>query len=119
VVLADFGRSSFPGEDSQLPGTLCYAAPEALEGRGSRSSDCWSAGLVAYACLELQLPFGEELEGDKAAAAAVLSLGEKQRSWPSWASWLISGLLQVEPKKRLSARQGVQHLEKVEDPLAC
>lgn len=119
AALADFGRTSFPGEGSQLPGTRCYAAPEALAGRGGRSSDCWSAGLVAYACLELQLPFGEELEGDEAAEAAALSLGEKQRSWPSWASWLISGLLKVEPKERLSALRGVQHLENVEDPLAC
>lgn len=121
VVLADFGRTSFPGEEAQRPGTRCYAAPEVLAGRGGRSGDCWSAGIVGYACLELQLPFGaEELEGGEEAAEAVtLALQEKQRTWPSWASWLISRLLQVDPKARLSALQGMQHLEKVEDPLTC
>merc|ERR1712125_82140 len=39
-------------------GTEIYMAPEVWDGRAGPPSDIWSAGLISYLLLSMQLPFG-------------------------------------------------------------
>jgi serine/threonine protein kinase len=111
VVLADFGRASFPEEQpsvrSAIKGTRTYMAPEVFVGQACLASDCWSAGVVAFACVELQMPFEEE----DGSGPLVYQLAEKQRPWPRWATALVDALLVPEPERRLGAREALALLD--------
>lgn len=81
VKLLDFGVSTLQQAETRLTetghvlGTICYLAPEQLEGRDSRDprSDIWALGAVLYEALAGRPPFREET-----ALATVVStmLGE-------------------------------------------
>ena len=103
VVLADFGRASVSDGDravgTSLKGTRIYMAPEVFEDRSSLKSDCWSAGVVSFACIERQMPFEEDDE----SGPLVYELAERQQRWPTWAEELVEGLLKIEPGQRLTS----------------
>ena len=113
VVLADFGRAGSSddglGGISGVKGTRVYMAPEVFDGAATPASDCWSAGVVCFACLEQQMPF-EEING---SGPLEYSLPEKRRSWPAWATALVDGLLQLSPACRLSSGQALELLEQL------
>ncbi len=63
VWVADFGLAKATGQadltdTGDVVGTLCYLAPEVLEGRGDARSDVYSLGLTLYELLTLRSPFG-------------------------------------------------------------
>lgn len=113
VVLADFGRASFPEDEPSLRGSLkgtrVYMAPEVFEDKACLKSDCWSAGVVAFACLELQMPFEEDDKG----GPLVYRRAEKQQPWPLWANRLVDALLVSEPAERLGARDALSLLARL------
>ncbi|XP_061181853.1 maternal embryonic leucine zipper kinase-like isoform X3 [Saccostrea echinata] len=115
LKLIDFGLCAKPkgGMDSQLftcCGSPAYAAPELVSGReylGSEA-DLWSMGILLYALLCGYLPFDDD---------KIPSLYKKIQSGkyetPSWLSEesksLITSMLQVDPKKRVTIRNLLNH----------
>ncbi|XP_062604583.1 maternal embryonic leucine zipper kinase-like isoform X2 [Saccostrea cucullata] len=115
LKLIDFGLCAKPkgGMDSQLYtccGSPAYAAPELVSGReylGSEA-DLWSMGILLYALLCGYLPFDDD---------KIPSLYKKIQSGkyetPSWLSEesksLITSMLQVDPKKRVTIRNLLNH----------
>ena len=110
VVLADFGRASvLDGEcasQTPLKGTRIYMAPEVFEDRSCLKSDCWSAGVVCFACIERQMPFEEDDE----SGPLVYELAERQQRWPTWAEELVEGLLKIDPGQRLTSAEAASLL---------
>ncbi|OHT05394.1 CAMK family protein kinase [Tritrichomonas foetus] len=73
IKLADFGcaqlgigNSNTKNNDSELCGTLFYAAPEILKSGGydSRKADIWSLGIVLFAMTCGQLPWTSQNESE-------------------------------------------------------
>ena len=91
-------------------GTPAYIAPEVFENKGYEgyASDIWSAGVVLYAMLYGAVPF----------KASNMSELHKQvlRCKPTYADNisesarnLLQGILERDPKKRLTANQVLEH----------
>ncbi|XP_059169005.1 maternal embryonic leucine zipper kinase-like [Physella acuta] len=115
IKLIDFGLCAKPkgGMDSLLA-TLCgspaYAAPELISGRQYLGSevDQWSMGVLLYALMCGFLPFDDE---------NISQLYKKIKSGtyttPEWLSIeskeIISQLLQVDPKRRISIPALLKH----------
>lgn len=62
VWVSDFGLAkphalSSPGPDAGFSGTLCYMAPEALDGHGSPRTDVYGLGVTLYELLTLRRAF--------------------------------------------------------------
>jgi serine/threonine protein kinase len=115
IKLADFGVARRWADGERMftaCGTPIFAAPEIVAGDGysTGASDCWSAGVVLYMMLCGFPPFMEE---DMALLFALIMTGTYAFSSPSWdaisqpAKDTVSGLLTVDPSKRLSASQAV------------
>uniref|UniRef100_A0A914V6N4 non-specific serine/threonine protein kinase n=1 Tax=Plectus sambesii TaxID=2011161 RepID=A0A914V6N4_9BILA len=113
VKLIDFGFSNFQSPN-QLLATWCgsppYAAPELFIGReyDGTKADIWSLGVVLYILVSGGFPFpGSSMDKLK---RAVLS---GQVKIPYWVSVecadLIRKMLVVNPAKRYSVQQVVQH----------
>jgi len=91
-------------------GTPNYVAPEVLEGAGYEgiAADVWSCGVILYVLLAGFLPFDE-------AVTDVLfkKIKKAQFKYPPWFTSgpidLISGILVVDPRKRLTIPQIKQH----------
>jgi serine/threonine protein kinase len=118
LVLSDFGLSVDVPDGRSLTqpcGTLQYAAPEVLTARTyQKAVDMWGIGVIAYALLCGFPPFytntGDEQElANKIADAAF----EFPSPWwdrvSSSAKDMISGLLEKDPTKRLTAEQMLEH----------
>jgi serine/threonine protein kinase len=118
LVLSDFGLSVDVPDGRSLTqpcGTLQYAAPEVLTARTyQKAVDMWGIGVIAYALLCGFPPFytntGDEQElANKIAEAAF----EFPSPWwdrvSSSAKDMISGLLEKDPTKRLTAEQMLEH----------
>eukprot|EP00842_Homolaphlyctis_polyrhiza_P005051 jgi/Hompol1/5547/HPOL_004531-RA len=116
VKLADFGLSTIVTSDSMLKtscGTLTYCAPEILRGeKYGKPVDLWSTGVISYILLSGYPPFWDKEE----AAMMELTLRGKFTFFsPDWdeisdtAKDFITKLIQVDPLKRLTAVQALQH----------
>eukprot|EP01138_Halocafeteria_seosinensis_P002850 gb/GECG01002911.1/.p1 GENE.gb/GECG01002911.1/~~gb/GECG01002911.1/.p1 ORF type:complete len:1327 (+),score=183.78 gb/GECG01002911.1/:1-3981(+) len=132
VKIADFGVARYIGNTAGGASTFCgspqYVAPEVLFARQMPSKygkpvDVWSLGVILYAMLAGYLPFDEypEDEGDENDQVAQMSWEERIKTGtfhfppPVWthissdAKQLITGMLQVDPEKRLSVDQCLKH----------
>lgn len=117
--LADFGLSVGlkPGETtSGYAGSHRYAAPEVIQGKAyGRRADVWSLGVVLYVMLSGKLPFsgktGDDMEGLKRAIAK----GKVDLNSYHWrgvsdeAKDLVRSMLQVDPAKRITSFDLVNH----------
>lgn len=115
IKLADFGFSKKvrrPNCLTTLLGTPGYMAPEILDQRSQgydERCDIWSVGVVVYCLLGGYLPF----QGSAAEQAKFVLRGEYYFHDEYWrntspsARDLISGLLQVDPPRRLSMQQAL------------
>lgn len=91
-------------------GTPAYIAPEILKGSGYEGSpvDIWSAGVVLYAMLSGTVPFKANDMNDlhklifKGEYAEIEGISQEAKD-------LIKGILEVEPKKRLTAEEILNH----------
>jgi len=110
IKIADFGLSRVYTEQSIMLtacGTAGYIAPEILRSEPYQSEvDMWSVGVIMYILLCGYPPFYNENEPD--LFESILNCRYEFHS-PYWdhisteAKELISGLLTVDPKKRLTA----------------
>eukprot|EP01126_Amoeba_proteus_P019715 TRINITY_DN2020_c0_g4_i6.p1 TRINITY_DN2020_c0_g4~~TRINITY_DN2020_c0_g4_i6.p1 ORF type:complete len:139 (+),score=28.35 TRINITY_DN2020_c0_g4_i6:291-707(+) len=94
-------------------GSPGYVAPEVLEARGYNFAvDVWSAGVIVYILLCGYPPFYSENESD---LFELILRGDFTFHSPYWdnisaeAKDLITCCLEVNPQKRLTAKQALQH----------
>ncbi|KAI8632593.1 SMAD/FHA protein kinase [Xylariaceae sp. FL1651] len=124
VKLADFGLAKIIGEESfttTLCGTPSYVAPEILaEGRHrkyTKAVDIWSLGVVLYICLCGFPPFSDELYSRDFPYTLSQQIKSGRFDYPSpyWDSVgdpaldLIDHMLVVEPERRFTVDQCLQH----------
>ncbi|ODV90757.1 hypothetical protein CANCADRAFT_15993, partial [Tortispora caseinolytica NRRL Y-17796] len=116
IKLADFEMAKIIGEKSfttTLCGTPSYVAPEIIDPGDRKYSyqvDIWSTGVVTYLCLFGHLPFSEN--NNIAPLAHQIRNGlvvfpEKANSVPCS---LISSMLKVDPKSRITVEKIMQHV---------
>nr|CAD2193015.1 unnamed protein product [Meloidogyne enterolobii] len=104
-----------------LCGTLHYAAPEVLEiedelPQYNQQCDLWSLGVVLFTLLSGKVPFHAKSQAESAAdIIARIKRAEFSFEGPVWgmvsepAKDLITGLLTVDPTRRLSLAQVAKH----------
>lgn len=120
VKLADFGLADFVLENSfgekstcGMYGTPFFVAPEVIRAETyTPAVDIWSLGVLAYNMLSGKLPFdGNNIK------EVLRRVRAGRYSFPD-AEWgdisdeakdFIRGLLEVDPKKRLTAREALAH----------
>ena len=115
LKLIDFGLCAKPkGGMENLLSTCCgspaYAAPELIAGKSylGAEADLWSMGVLLYALLCGYLPFD-----DDNINVLYKKIQSGKYEVPSWLSSdslnLLSELLQVDPKRRLTMQQLIYH----------
>ncbi|KAK9716002.1 hypothetical protein RND81_06G205100 [Saponaria officinalis] len=111
----DFGLSIFfrPGERfSEIVGSPYYMAPEVLKRNYGPEIDIWSAGVILYILLCGVPPFWSESEQGVAQAILRGAIDFKRDPWPNiseGAKSLVRQMLEPDPKKRLTAKQVLEH----------
>ena len=118
LKLIDFGLAhkffskSGHADMGSFVGTPDYVAPEVLQGRYGHKCDMWSVGVIMYVMLSGQLPFSAS--SVNAVYARILS-GDFSTQSEVWGSIsqqainLLQKLLVVDPSKRLSAEEALNH----------
>jgi calcium/calmodulin-dependent protein kinase I len=117
VVIADFGLSKIVGNQTMMAtacGTPSYVAPEVLASKGGYGAevDLWSVGVITYILLCGFPPFyGEKVHDifNKIMAADYDYPTDYWEHISKPATDFIDSLLQLEPKKRLTAKQALEH----------
>ncbi|XP_065346677.1 ribosomal protein S6 kinase alpha-5-like isoform X1 [Cloeon dipterum] len=119
IKIVDFGFARLTQENEPIMTPCCtlyYAAPEVLNLAAGKSSggydetcDLWSLGVILYTMLSGQAPFHSRSRDDSPAAVmARIKAGEFSFTADAWnhvslpAKYVTSGLLTVDPKKRLT-----------------
>lgn len=115
VKLCDFGFARIIGEKSfrrSVVGTPAYLAPEVLRNKGyNRSLDMWSVGVIIYVSLSGTFPFNEEEDiNEQIQNAAFMYPPVPWKEISNDAIDLISSLLQVKQRKRLSVDKSLGHV---------
>eukprot|EP00928_Gymnodinium_smaydae_P053651 TRINITY_DN37592_c0_g1_i1.p1 TRINITY_DN37592_c0_g1~~TRINITY_DN37592_c0_g1_i1.p1 ORF type:complete len:550 (-),score=123.44 TRINITY_DN37592_c0_g1_i1:129-1778(-) len=114
LKLIDFGFSKVWSPDTRMAlscGTLSYVAPEVLKKNYTSQCDLWSLGVVTFILLVGYMPFC----GDEASQIKNIETGKylwKEAKWKTVSSTALSfvkALLVVDPEKRLTAEQALQH----------
>ncbi|XP_027914242.1 calcium-dependent protein kinase 3-like [Vigna unguiculata] len=111
----DFGLSVFfkPGDVfKDLVGSAYYVAPEVLRRSYGPEVDIWSAGVILFILLSGVPPFWAENEQGIFNAILRGHIDFASDPWPSISSSakdLVKNMLRVDPKKRLSAVEVLNH----------
>ena len=115
IKIIDFGTAKvFKKEKSEhlLIGSAYYIAPEVLSRNYTELCDLWSCGVIMYILLTGRPPFNGINEEE---IMKKIKDGTYDMSRYPWgiisddAKDLIQGLLQVNPKKRYTAKQALEH----------
>jgi serine/threonine protein kinase len=117
VTLVDFGlaKALMARERAEnVCGTLAYVAPEALAaGQYGQGVDVWALGVAMHALLTGTWPFDNEDEDELMDSIIECDLdfdeGEEWAGISPEAKDLLGGLLDPNPKHRLSAAQALEH----------
>ncbi|KAL3647221.1 hypothetical protein CASFOL_008189 [Castilleja foliolosa] len=115
IKLADFGLATHiePGQTLHVTvGSPFYIAPEVLAGDYNKGADVWSAGVILYILLSGIPPFWGDTKStifDAVRAARLCFHSDPWDQISSSAKDLISGMLCVDPSKRLTAAQVLAH----------
>lgn len=111
LKIADFGWSVHAPHSRRttLCGTLDYLPPEMIQSRPhDATADMWSLGVLCYEFLEGKPPF--EAPNQKATYANILQLNFNFSSrFPEGAMDLIRRLLVVDPSKRITIEEVINH----------
>ncbi|KAE8766953.1 calcium-dependent protein kinase 7-D [Hordeum vulgare] len=111
----DFGLSVFftAGERfTEIVGSPYYMAPEVLKRNYGQEVDVWSAGVILYILLCGVPPFWAETEQGVAQAIIRSVIDFKRDPWPRVsdnAKDLVRGMLNPDPRRRLTAQQVLDH----------
>ena len=115
IKIIDFGTAKvFQKEKSEhlLIGSAYYIAPEVLSRNYSELCDLWSCGVIMYILLTGRPPFNGINEEE---IMKKIKEGNYDLSKYPWgiisedAKNLVKGLLQIDPKKRYSAQDALNH----------
>lgn len=115
IKLADFGLATYTKPGQSLHGTVgspFYIAPEVLVGGYNQAADVWSAGVILYILLSGMPPFWGKTKSKIFDAVRAAILHFPPDLWdhlsPS-ARDLITRMLCVDPAKRLTAKEVLDH----------
>ncbi|MEV5409328.1 serine/threonine-protein kinase [Thermopolyspora sp. NPDC052614] len=117
VVLTDFGIASLSGDATLthtggLTGSPGFIAPERLRGEGDRpESDLWSLGATLYTAVEGRAPYHRERLEAMFTAPLLYDPDPMRLAGPL--SHVLSGLLDKDPARRLSADEAAWHLRAI------
>ncbi|CAG9323850.1 unnamed protein product [Blepharisma stoltei] len=116
LKIVDFGLSrKFQRKSKHFHGavgTPYYMAPEIIKGSYNFKCDLWSIGVILYSMICRRLPFCERFDCDtfkKIKSGDFSTDNDLWRQASSDAKNLIRKLLEVNPSKRLSAAQALEH----------
>ncbi len=110
--LIDFGSMQIAGlaeinrkmRGNLAQGTLCYAAPECLQGEpGSKQSDIYSLGVIVYELLTGELPFGESDNPSAWRRKKYTPTFHHNPEVPRWVDAAIAKALHNDPRRRYSS----------------
>jgi len=114
LKLIDFGFSKMWDPNIKMHvscGTLAYVAPEVLKKSYTSQCDMWSLGVIAFIIISGYMPFsGSEAKQTKHISEGTYKM--KPERWDSVsenAKAFVKALLQVDPSKRLTAAQALDH----------
>lgn len=116
IKLTDFGLSTLCGPTELLTqpcGTLAYVAPEVLTLQGyNQKADVWSIGVIMYLLLRGRLPFSVKQPEtmDLEHHYTLRFEGAYWENVSTSAKNLISRMLQVDPDKRISVFEALDHI---------
>ncbi|KAA8522337.1 hypothetical protein F0562_013302 [Nyssa sinensis] len=115
IKLADFGLATYIKPGKNLHGTVgspFYIAPEVLAGGYNQAADVWSAGVILYILLSGTPPFWGKTKSKIFDAVRAAELRFPPDPWDrisASARDLVTGMLHVDPSKRLTAKQVLAH----------
>jgi len=115
LKLIDFGFSKMCDKKAELRrkacGTLSYTAPEVLDWSYTQQCDQWSLGVIAFVLLAGYMPFsGPEMDQMKNISTGTYVM--KPERWSTISEDgknFTMALLEVSPKKRLTAELALEH----------
>ena len=127
IKIIDFGTAKvFQKEKAEhvLIGSAYYIAPEVLSRNYTELCDLWSCGVIMYILLTGRPPFNGSNEEEIMKKIKEGNYDLKKYPWgiiSEEAKDLLKGLLQVNTKKRLTAKQALEHkwfkIEKIKSNL--
>ena len=115
IKIIDFGTAKvFQKEKAEhvLIGSAYYIAPEVLSRNYTELCDLWSCGVIMYILLTGRPPFNGSNEEEIMKKIKEGSYDLKKYPWGAIseeAKDLLKGLLQVNTKKRFTAKQALEH----------
>lgn len=114
LKLIDFGFSHVWEPNTKMAlscGTLAYIAPEVLSKSYTSKCDLWSLGVIVFILLVGYMPFsGEEMHVRQSIKEG--RTNQKPEKWKGVshaAKAFVKKLLEVDPEKRMSAEEALQH----------
>ncbi|KAM6561002.1 calcium-dependent protein kinase 29 [Cannabis sativa] len=115
IKATDFGLSVFIEQGrvyKDIVGSAYYVAPEVLRRNYGKEIDVWSAGVILYILLSGVPPFWGETEKTIFEAIWEGKLDLQSSPWPSIsasAKDLIAKMLRIDPRRRITAAEALEH----------